>query len=140
MSLPAQHRQFNQQTKQKQKKQSDSHVRRPTTIVFFDWFGYPTLYYLFFLSFLNSILFRDDTLLPSTVLLSNKITLQNPYISEEVQSELKPLQDQIISILDSLKKTIKYFFIVTNAEVSLLLLLPNTSHITLLFCRNAGLN
>ena len=105
-----------QKTISKQKKQVDAQSRRPTTVVFFDWFSQLILFALIEPP-PDLLICRDDTLLPSTVLISNGITLQTPYISDAIQSELAPLQERIISILDALKKQIKYFYIVTNAEV-----------------------
>lgn len=62
-------------------------------------------------------MFRDDTFLPSTVLLMNGVTLQNPDMTEELEAQLYPLQQQIISMLDHAKKNMENFYIITNAEV-----------------------
>ena len=60
---------------------------------------------------------RDDTVLPSTVLMTNGVTLQRPDIPDALEAELRPLKDQIIELLEYLKSTVKHFYIVTNAEV-----------------------
>ena len=110
-----------QKLKVRTKKSRDISSSRPVPVVFFDW--YETSFVHVTVSVLHPYVniflkyCRDDTFLPSTVLLTNGVTLQNPEIPDNIKEQLEPLQDQIITLLEYLKQNVKHFYIITNAEV-----------------------
>lgn len=66
-----------------------------TTVIFLDW---------------------DDTCQASSVLCTNGITLQSPYVPREIEIQFAPLQDQVIKFLDMVTDFTKNVFVITNAE------------------------
>ena len=61
---------------------------------------------------------RDDTLLASTVLISNGITLTTPIVPPAIIQQFEPLQDQVIRFIETAFTFTKNIFVITNAEVS----------------------
>ncbi|KAH7821182.1 putative protein kinase [Monocercomonoides exilis] len=66
----------------------------------------------------NTILFFDwdDTMLASSVLCSNEITLQTPIVPPEIISQFETLQEQVIKMINIAYTFTKNVFIITNAE------------------------
>ncbi|KAA6357671.1 MAG: putative protein kinase, partial [Streblomastix strix] len=65
------------------------------TIIFFDW---------------------DDTLLASSVLCGNQITLQTPRVPTELIAQFAILQQHVIQLLETALLFTSHIFIITNAE------------------------
>lgn len=65
------------------------------TIIFFDW---------------------DDTMLASTVLVTNGVNLSTRVVPLEIVQQFESLQDQVIAIIEAAFKFTKNVFVITNAE------------------------
>ena len=106
---------------------SGSRRQMNNTIMFFDWYEIHLCKCCIFNSSFSlcgtfvysfTLLFRDDTILASTVLCTNGVTLSSPTVPEEIVQQFESLQDQIIKIFDVAFTYTKNIFVITNAEVS----------------------
>ena len=86
-------------------------------ITFYSSFSH--LRHLLLPSLCISCLSRDDTILASTVLCTNGVTLSSPTVPDEIVQQFESLQDQIIKIFDVAFSYTKNVFVITNAEVSI---------------------